>query len=136
MTVAHRLKQTLLEMEMLSQVPAAQLERQSPSATTSIGGNRPLGGSDYASDSLERFQRRIRTARTPRDLEAILDDALVALSAWKEPRKWKPGDPDLEFGSTQWKRYIAESKESGGVLATKWGCTRQYIHQVRKQYAA
>ena len=155
-----QLRQTLAELELLSEVSAAQLGPSSRSAEEDIGGRRPPGGIDRRADatydddrevipiafkSLDHFKARIRRAETrakleddyelEAELQLVLEDASAALKAWKEPRRWQPGDPEMEFGSTEWKRHVAESEESCGKLAAKWGCSRQYIKEIRDRYS-
>lgn len=161
MSIETQLRQTLAELELLSEVSAASLGPSSKSSDEEIGGKRPPGGIDKRADgtydddhevipiafkSLDHFKKRVERAEVrsqleedvdlDQELESILSDAQSALEAWKQPRRWQPGDPELEFGSTEWKRHVAESEESGGKLAAKWNCSRQYISQIRRQYGA
>jgi hypothetical protein len=162
MSVLRReIRQTLLELELVSQVPAASLGSSSRDSTESIGGKRPPGGvqwhdegsdeevKDFPQRGVEHFKRRIarvqRNAQRRLDegvelelversstasLRQILKDAKDALRAAKR----QPPAKEPPFGSPQWKRHIAESKDGHGTLATRFGCSRAYIQEIRRKY--
>src|SRR2546423_46050 len=124
---------------MCSHVSAKNLEPSARDAGEDIGGNRPSGGIDRREDrqpyepepaqperllrSADHFRRELARGRNQFD---ILEHAKASLEAWK--RQPPPGD-DPEYGTPQWKRFIAESPESHGALATRYGCKRSYIQQ-------
>lgn len=138
------LHQVLAELELVSQVSAVNMDPSSRDASESIGGKRPPGGIDRRDDlpdsderhhpqkTVDHFRRRLECARTDRQVEVILTDARAALVAWR--RQPAPASGDMAFGSPQWKRWVAESSLSHGEVATKWGCTRSYVQQIRKLY--
>ena len=62
----------------------------------------------------------------------VVIDAYAALkNARRAPI---PSGQEPEYGSPQWKRYIAESREDAGVLAARFSVTRRYINMVRCDY--
>lgn len=66
------------------------------------------------------------------DSDALLAEIRETTEAWlvvKIPKGQPPAITD-----PQWKRYIAESPEGSGVLATRFSVTREYIRQVRRAY--
>jgi len=136
----YQLRQAIAKVSLLSQVPAASLETAAKSTDDDIGGRRPSGGIankddfqiGYALKSAEYFRRRLARARTPRAITELLSEAEATLEAWK--RAPIPEGQPPEFGSPQWKRWIAESPLDGGELARTFSVTRQYIHQIRTQY--
>lgn len=60
----------------------------------------------------------------------ILAEIRETTKAWRVMQVPKGQPPD--YGTAQWKRYIFESKEDSGVLATRFNCTRRYINMVRQ----
>lgn len=137
------LLQIIAQLHMMSHVSAANLEPSSGDASESKGGKRPPGGIDPKGDrtpefrqkSAEHFSARARGCKTDRDYQAVLEDAKAALEAWKRTPAIA-GDSAPPYGTIQWKRWVAESKESGAELARKFNVTAQYIGQVREQYGS
>jgi hypothetical protein len=135
-----KLREVIVKIGLLSQVPAANLGRSSRSADDDIGGGRPSGGivakddfaAEFALKSAEYFRRRLARCHTPRAVVELLAEAEATLEAWR--RTPIPAGQEPEYGSPQWKRYIAESGEDTGVLATRFNCTRRYINKIRQQY--
>jgi hypothetical protein len=139
--VARELRQVLAELELVSQVPAVNLESSGGDAGEDVGGKRPPGGligkddrqDEYPQKSVEHFRRRIARARDERVLALILDDARQALvAARRAPAPTKEMEP--KRSSPQWKRYVAESEEPSSVLARRFGVSGQYIREVRRKY--
>jgi hypothetical protein len=134
------LRVAIARITLLSQVPAATLERSSRSTDDEIGGRRPKGGiiakddfePEFALKSSEYFVRRLRRCHTERAITELLTEALATLEAWQRAPIPKGQEP--EYGSPQWKRYIAESTEDAGALATRFHCTRRYINLIRQAY--
>ena len=93
----------------------------------------------YQRKTVDYFLRRLDGCYTPQAVETLLREARATLEAWQ--RTPIPLGQEPEYGSPQWKRYIAESSEDAGTLASRyWNprtgrqITRQYIHKIRKQY--
>lgn len=137
----HEIAQVLAQLSICSEVAAASLGSSARASEDDIGGRRPPGGEDHkgnrdpewALKSAEHFRRRLARAHSERTLTAILADAEAALTAWRrQPASTKDNEP--EYGSPQWKRYIAESKESHGTLADRFHVERSYIAKIRRQY--
>lgn len=138
-TLLSELAQLLAELELVSHVSAARAGSSSRDEGEDVGGRRPPGGIDRGDDrepmhpqkSVEHFQRRLRRARTNAHLSAILEDAQRALEAWK--RQPAPsGEP--EYGTPQWKRWVAESSLSSSEIARKFSVSGQYIRRIRSLY--
>jgi hypothetical protein len=135
----HRL---VLRLSVMSQIPAAPVGHSSHGSDEDIGGKRPGEPTGlrmmedyqvgYALKSPEYFQREIGRARTEKRLRELLSEAQAALEAWQ--RTPIPAGQDPEYGSPQWKRWIAESSLDGGTLARRFNITRQYVHQIRRGY--
>jgi len=133
------LGQVLAELEMCSHVSAVNLEPSSRDAGEDIGGKRPPGGIDRKEDhqpresgerilrSADYFRRQLKRGR-PEGF--VLADAEAALNAWR----YQPMPREPEYGSPQWKRWVAESPLSHGEIARKFNCKRAYVQQVRKVY--
>ncbi len=141
MSVHRELCETIAALELVSQVAAANPSPSGRDSSESIGGKRPSGGIDRQGDrertwemkSADHFRTRVRNAHSERTLLTILVEAKQSLeSARRAPKPTKQLEP--EYGSSQWKRYVAESTESYGTLADRFNCERSYIQQVRKQY--
>jgi hypothetical protein len=64
--------------------------------------------------------------------QALLDDIRRTVGAWR--RMSIPVGQPPEYGTPQWKRYIAESREDAGELARMFHVTRRYINQIRQNY--
>lgn len=134
------LREVIARIDLLSHVPAANMGRSSRSADDDIGGRRPSGGvvakddfaQEFALKSAEHFRRRLMRCHTPQAVTMLLDEARKCLESWK--RMPIPDGQPPEFGSPQWKRYIAESVEDPGMLATRFHCTRRYINKIRQGY--
>lgn len=149
------LRQVLAELELVSHVPAANLDPLPPrTADEKPGGKKPRGGVDrkddreggYALKSAAHFRRRLDGALarnrlreedgeppSNRALEAILADARRALAAHKR----QPPPPDRpELSSPQWKRWVAESQLPANKIASLYNVSRSYVERVRARYAA
>lgn len=133
------LAQVLAELELVSHVSAARPGSSSRDEGEDIGGRRPPGGIDRGDDrerehlqkSAEHFRRRLARARTNEHVETILADARTALAAWR--RQPAPtGEP--EYGTPQWKRWVAESELSSSEIARKYCVSGQYIRRIRALY--
>lgn len=141
------LRRVVIQIAVKSHVSAAQVGRSTPSTDEDIGGKRPPGGTSGADDwsvdsegywlkSADYFQEQLdkimRNGRSPLRLRALLDEAQETLKRWTTLHI--PEGQEPEYGSPQWKRYVAESSESGGSLARRFNCSREYIRQVRLDY--
>ena len=144
MSARAELQAIVYRIALKSQKPAAQLERVSRSTDGSIGGNRPSGGTnwhddhcrgcdeckgDYMLKSAEYFARR---AREGARVEDLLAEAKAALRAYERTPLPKRSEP--EYGSPQWKRWVAESDLPNIDIARKFNVSRQYVHEVRQNY--
>lgn len=148
MTLRDEIQQVITQLALCSHVSAALPDSEPKDASEAIGGKRPPGGPEerlskkasveerldhrtFALKSADHFIRRLEKAHSTRALEAILKDAQDSLSAWK---RRPPESKEPEFGSPLWKRWVGESKESYGALASRFGCSRSYIQQVKNDY--
>jgi hypothetical protein len=130
------LRQLLLELRMVSQVSAAR-PGSSRSSDQEIGGKCPPGGLDYEGDreidylakSPDYFVRRLQQPNV--DLERLTDEPSKALNAYKR-RPALTGEP--EWGTSEWKRFVAESELSSAELARKYNCSTTWIYKVRRDY--
>jgi hypothetical protein len=137
--IGRELRQVLAELELVSQVGAAKTGSSGRDEGEDIGGRRPPGGIDrrddreidYPQKSVEHFRRRLRRAHSLWQLELILKDARKALEACR--RQPAPsGEP--EYGTPQWKRWVAESDLGPSDIARKYGVSKRYIVRIRTQY--
>lgn len=106
------------------------------------------GGIDFIADITPEFrlkshlyfQRRLeRMVRAKKnhgsaDLRRLLKEAEDALDAWQ--RTPIPMGQEPEYGSPQWKFYVAQSSEDAGRLAARFNVSRRYINKVRRQYSS
>lgn len=136
---ARELRQILAELELISQVPAVNLESSGGDAGEDVGGKRPPGGligkddrqDEYPQKSVEHFRQRAARARDEAVLARILDDARMALvAARRQPAP--TGEP--EYGTPQWKRWVAETDLASAEIARKYGVSKRYINRVRMLY--
>ncbi len=141
--ILKELSETISALELVSQVPAVNLDPTSRDSSESIGGKRPSGGIDRQDDrerawdmkSADHFRTRIQNAHSERTLLTILVEARQSLeNARRAPKPTKQLQP--ERGHPQWKRFVAESKLPSNELAREHGCTTRYINMVRARYAA
>lgn len=136
----HELRSLIARLELMPGVNAASLERSAKATDEEIGGRRPAGGVDWKGDreegyglkSAEYFKRRMSWTHSEVVLSGLVVEARAAVEAWTRLPLVEGQEP--EFGSPQWKRWVAESRLDGGELARKFNVTRQYIAQVRKAY--
>lgn len=64
--------------------------------------------------------------------QLVLSEAREALELAR--RAPIPAGQEPEYGSPQWKRFIAESSVDAGELARRFNVTRRYINMIRQQY--
>jgi hypothetical protein len=140
MTEREELLRAIAKIATFSQVPAANVGQSAKSADDDIGGRRPSGGidrkddfqTDFALKSADYFRRCLARCRTERAITELLIEAKATIEAWMHTPI--PPGQEPEYGSPQWKRWIAESSEDAGTLARRFNCTRQYIYQIRRGY--
>jgi hypothetical protein len=134
----------LAQLEVVSQVSASQLGASRNGSEEDIGGKRPPGGeeywrwwhaddADYPQKSLRYFRKRIERVRDPATFQDIIVEARAALEACR--RAPAPSE-EPEYGTPQWKRWVAESEEPPAKLAYRFNVSRQYIEKVRANYSA
>lgn len=76
----------------------------------------------------ESYQR----ATTPHRQRELVSDALQALKLAR--RAPLPVGMEPEYGSPQWKRFVADSTEEAVSLARRFHVSKRYINQVRAAY--
>jgi hypothetical protein len=142
-SVEQQLRQVLAELELVSHVSAVNLESSGGDHGEDIGGRRPPGGIDRRDDlpdnherhhpqkSVDHFRRRLARARSDESRTLILGEAKDALTAWKR-QPALTGEP--EYGTPQWKRWVAESDLSSSKIADKYGVSGQYVRKIRAEY--
>lgn len=151
------LRQLVAELALISHAPTSNYgNRQPVDSGEDIGGKRPPGSdrempnrrdmdemtaflASYHRRTPEYFRQELDRCSTVERLEELVVEAREALDAWR--RAPIPPGQEPEYGSPQWKRFIAESSEDAGTLASRyWNpttgrqITRQYIHKVRRDY--
>jgi hypothetical protein len=138
-SVRHELGQVLLELELVSHVSASRPDSSGRDQGEDIGGKRPPGGIDrrgdrevdYPQKSVEHFRRRLRRAHSDWQLELILEDAKKALQAH---RRQPAPTSEPEYGTPQWKRWVAESNLASSEIARKYCVSGQYVRRIRAIY--
>lgn len=80
----------------------------------------------------DEYRRRFSNAKSQFTRRKVVLEAIQALQQAR--RAPLPVGMEPAYGSPQWKRYIGESTEDAGQLATRFHCTRRYINQIRAQY--
>ena len=156
------LRTTIIRISLISHAPVQQYDSDGGAHDTSedIGGKRPPGTdqdrprhpgpnadpkrlAEYRDDYaawLNSYQRKTpayfidRLGHDPstQRIKELLAEARAVLEAWQ--RQPIPGGQEPEYGSPQWKRYVANSPLDAGVLASRFNLTRQRIYQLRKEY--
>lgn len=141
MNIARELKQTIAELELISEVSAVSLDPSSRDSGEDIGGKRPPGGVDRKGDrerewtmkSAEHFRRRAANAVTSEALRHILVEARAALElARRRPSPQDAGHPMP--GDHDFKRWVAESELPSSEVARLTGKSGQYIRKIRALY--
>jgi hypothetical protein len=157
------LRQYVAKLSLISHVAGTSYDAKTARSTSeSIGGNRPPGGDmdrpcrpradvgeqawvayrqelDAWKDSYWRrtpdyFRREFAKCFTVARLCELRDEARDTLKAWR--RQPLPLGQEPEYGSPQWKRSVAESREDSGRLADRFNVTRRRINQIRQEYGS
>ena len=136
----HELRELIAQLEMKSQVSAAQVGRSVRATDDDIGGKRPSGGIDYKDDrepdsvlkSADYFRRKQARCYVDQHFEEVIVEINAVLVAWQR-MPLPTGQPPTP-GDPQWKRWVAESTMDVGELARLFNMPRQYIHRIRRDY--
>lgn len=136
------LRRSVLKLTLISHANPANLDPSHGTTTESKGGKRPPGGIDrfgdyqlsYRQKSADHFVHQLRYVRTVEDLEQLAQDAHDAVDAWK--RTLIPEGQPPEYGTPQWKRWVAHSPLGTGELARRFSVSRQYILRIKRDYGA
>jgi hypothetical protein len=144
------LRQAVAELSLISHVTAVNYDAKAPRDTSEdIGGRRPPGGdrehpnrkdvdemvsynASYHRRTVHYFVVQVERCETVERLIALRDEALSTLESWR--RQPIPEGQEPEYGSPQWKRFVAESREDAGELARRFGVSRRYINRIRAEY--
>lgn len=86
----------------------------------------------YHRRTVSYFQSRIERAVSEGDLRRICGEIEETIKSWRV-MPIPPGQPPA-LGDAQWKRWVAESREDPGVLATRFSVTRRYINKIRQAW--
>lgn len=147
--LVRRVRTGLARLEVVSHAPVRNYDGKArPSTDESQGGRRPPGsdaeypGRDlgewaafqeaYVRRTPDYFRVEIAGCRTLAGLADIRREIDEVVEAWK--RAPLPAGQEPEYGSPQWKRWVAESPEDAGRLATRFNLTRRRINQIRRDY--
>ena len=128
----------IARLEVISHVPAVNLDPTPPETTDGKGGARPRGGidrkddrePDFALKSADHYRRRLQGCRTGRDVELVLADARRSLAAWtRTPVTLQPlpGDPLFK----RWVRQQLDAGKKPEDIARVGGVSRQYVSKIR-----
>lgn len=128
----------IARLEVMSHVPAVNLDPTPAATTDAKGGARPRGGIDRKDDaepgfalrSADHYRRRLNGCRTVRDVELVLVDARRTVIAWtRTPVTMQPTPGDPLF-----KRWIRQQLDAGKKpeeIARIGGVSRQYVSKIR-----
>jgi hypothetical protein len=133
----------LADLELISNVSAASLERSSGDSQEDVGGKRPPGGTDrqgdrepdYPQKSAGYIRRRIKHAAqrgVDAELDAIIREGHEARDTCR--RQPEPAGIEPERGTLQWKRMIANSPERNDVLASRHQIKKRTVYLLRQKY--
>jgi hypothetical protein len=86
----------------------------------------------YHRRTVSYFRRQIAGCRTVARLVEIREEIDSAIGCWR--RMPLPAGQEPEYGSPQWKRWVAESDLSHGEIARRFMVSRSYIQKVRREY--
>lgn len=128
----------IARLEVMSHVPAVNLDPTPAATTDAKGGARPRGGidrkddrePDFALKSADHYRRRLDGCRTVRDVELVLVDARATLAAWmRTPVTGQPtpGDPLFK----RWVRQQLAGGKKPEEIARVGGVSRQYVSKIR-----
>ena len=140
MSARAELQAIVYRIALKSHVGAASMDRVAKSTDDAIGGRRPSGGivrkddrePEFALKSAEYFAAKSKLCRTDDAISALLSEARKTLDAWE--RTPIPDGQEPEFGSPQWKRWVAESPLPHIEIARKFNVSRQYVFKIRQGY--
>jgi hypothetical protein len=143
-----QLQQVVVELTMVSHAPTPKYDKAGgPDQGDDIGGRRPPGSNRehprkrdvqefqdflacYQRRTPEYFRSQARRCRTVQQLEALVVEARGVVEAWR--RMPIPQGQEPEYGTPQWKRFVAESSLSHAELARRFHVTPSYIAKVRR----
>lgn len=134
----HELEQIIARLEVISHVPAVNLDPTPAATDASKGGARPRGGidrkddreMDFALKSADHYRRRLDRAHTEGAVLRILADAKLTLRAWTHTPVTDqplPGDP-------LFRRWVSQQLAAGKSpvdIARVSGVSRQYVSKIR-----
>ena len=137
MTLLGELRQTIAELDLVSEVPAVELGRSSKSADPS---REPYGGVDREGDkeaewvmkSADYFRRKLSRAQTQEQLEGLLKAARASLRASR--RQAEPQGLEPEKWTLAWRRMIANSDLPIEKLAATHCIGRRTVARYRSLY--
>lgn len=152
-SLEQQLRQTIAELDLVSHISAISLDTSGRDTSDDIGGRRPTGATgdgrksrdrsengggsfyegphEFPLKSADHFRKRASKAFSEHAMQKVLDDARASLEAWKR-RPLPTGEP--EYGSPQWKHWVAQSPLPDGDIARKFNVSRQYVNRIRTQY--
>lgn len=156
--LTRELRQLVTELSLISHVSGVAYDGKASKATDEhIGGKKPPGGeqdrphpprdddpkawaayrdeleswrSSYQRFTPTYFNDELRKCETTTRLRELRDQAASALAAWRRA-PIPPGGEPASMADPQWKRWVIEEHWTTTQIVNRYGCSRQYVHQLR-----
>lgn len=87
----------------------------------------------YQRKTPDYFRLEVKKCETVERLVELRDECRAVVVAWKRA-PLPVGQEPLSVKDPNWKRWVAESDLDGGTIARRFSVSRQYVHQIRKEY--
>lgn len=142
MSARRELEQIIARLEVISHVPAVNLDPTPPETTDGKGGARPRGGidrkddrePDFALKSADHYRRRLRNANTERDIERALTAARATLAAWTKAPPPREPERDTYYWRLQIVNDIRTKKRTVDGCRTHYSVSRAAVYKYLRQY--
>lgn len=142
MSARTELLQIIARLEVISHVPAVNLDPTPPETTDGKGGARPRGGvdrkddrePDFALKSADHYRRRLARANTERDIERARDAARQTLAAWTKAPPPREPERDSYYWRLQIVNDIRTGKRTVDACRTHYSVSRATVYNYLKQY--
>lgn len=145
----------IAQLEMVSHAPTQQFDTTPRATNEPKGGKCPTGGDDprdrqgklspeelndikqcntYHAKTVTHYRMKLARSYTEPALTLLVEDIEATLTAWRRTPLVAGERPALR--DPRWKYWVANCDHTTADLVRWYGITRQYLHQIRRQYRA